>query len=240
MTQLQPQPTTTVERTVSSALEAPLFAGLERRALDLVQDVMRTRRYGTGDVLFREFDPSDAVYVMRSGVVKLSKVDLAGHEKTLTLLRPPSVFGEMGVIGDYPRSASAIAAGPVEVSLIFSDDFERLMTQFPTLALNVNRMLADRLRSMDVESQILSYQDAQGRVAYVLLRLVRDGIASERDGVPLVRLTHQELANLAGTSRETVTRALKTLDHEGVIATKPKEILLADVIGLEEILHDVR
>jgi CRP-like cAMP-binding protein len=94
---------------------------------------------------------------------------------------------------------------------------------------------------MDDEAQILSYKDAQGRVAFVLLRLYRDGVVElSENGEALVRLTHQELANLAGTSRETVTRALKVLENESVLLTRPKEIIVTDIQGLEEILHGIR
>jgi CRP/FNR family transcriptional regulator len=78
-------------------------------------------------------------------------------------------------------------------------------------------------------------------VAFVLLRLYRSGVVElNAKGHASVRLTHQELANLAGTSRETVTRALKVLEQEGVIETKPKEILVTDIQGLEEVLHGIR
>ena len=108
------------------------------------------------------------------------------------------------------------------------------------LAEDLTATLAARLRGMDDESQILSYQDAQGRVAYVLLRLYRGGVIDLDSSHALVRLTHQELANLAGTSRETVTRALKALEAEGVIQTRPKEVFITDPEGLEEILHGIR
>ena len=218
----------------------PLFEGADDRLLDIVADAVQRRRYAPGEVLFREGDMGEAVYLLRRGTVKLSKVDLGGHEKTLALLRPPEFFGEMAPLSDGTRSATAAAADEVVTMLLFGDDFQRLMRDFPRVGLNVNATLARRLRGMDDEAQVLSYQDAQGRVAYVLLRLHRAGVFDVGAAAPLVRLTHQELANMAGTSRETVTRALKSLEAEGVIETRPKEILLTDVHGLEEILHGVR
>lgn len=218
----------------------PLFIGADGRLLDIVADAVQRRSYAAGEVLFREGDAGEAVHLLRSGTVKLSKVDLGGHEKTLALLRPPEFFGEMAPLSESSRSATAVAVDAVETMLLFGDDFHRLMRDFPRVGLNVNATLARRLRGMDDEAQVLSYQDAQGRVAYVLLRLHRAGVVEVGPGAPLVRLTHQELANMAGTSRETVTRALKALEAEGVIETRPKEILLTDTQGLEEILHGVR
>jgi CRP/FNR family transcriptional regulator, cyclic AMP receptor protein len=129
---------------------------------------------------------------------------------------------------------------PTSCYLLFKDDFQRLLAAYPTISLNLTSTLAARLRGMDDEAQVLSYKDAQGRVAYVLLRLYRDGVVDLLDDRACARLTHQDLANLAGTSRETVTRALKSLESEGLIETRPKEVDLLDIEGLEEVLHGVR
>lgn len=239
---MSPSPDPQTRATLLTFLRSvPLFAGADVRVLDIVADAVQRRTFAQGEVLFREGDTGEAVHLLCKGTVKLSKVDLGGHEKTLALLRPPEFFGEMAPLSDSPRSATAVAVDRVETLLLFGDDFHRLMRDHAQIGLNVNSTLARRLRGMDDEAQVLSYQDAQGRVAYVLLQLHKGGVV-ERDGdrPPLVRLTHQELANMAGTSRETVTRALKALEAEGVIATQPKEILLTDTQGLEEILHGVR
>jgi CRP-like cAMP-binding protein len=218
----------------------PLFQGAPRRALEIVAGVVRPRRFPTDTVLFQEGDAGDALYVLSEGLVKLSKVDLGGHEKTLALLQPPEFFGEMALLGEARRSATAITLAPVTAYLLFRDDFQRLLAEYPTISLNLTTTLAERLRGMDDEAQVLSYKDAQGRVAYVLLRLYRAGVIELEGGRALVRLTHQDLANLAGTSRETVTRALKALEAEGVIETRPKEVFIVDPDGLEEVLHGIR
>jgi CRP/FNR family transcriptional regulator, cyclic AMP receptor protein len=219
----------------------PLFRDAPERALAIVAGVVRPRRFEAETVLFQEGDAGDALYVLESGLVKLSKVDLGGHEKTLALLQPPEFFGEMALLGHARRSATAITLAPVTAYLLFRDDFQRLLADYPTISLNLTTTLADRLRGMDDEAQVLSYKDAQGRVSYVLLRLYRAGVVElDGNGRALVRLTHQDLANLAGTSRETVTRALKALESEGVIETRPKEVYLVDPEGLEEVLHGIR
>jgi CRP/FNR family transcriptional regulator, cyclic AMP receptor protein len=218
----------------------PLFQGAPERALEVAASVVRPRTFEDGAVLFREGDVGDALYLLVKGLVKLSKVDLGGHEKTLALLQPPEFFGEMALLGHATRSATALALAQVETLMLFRDDFERLLTAYPTININLTTTLANRLRGMDDEAQVLSYKDAPGRVAYVLLRLYRSGVVSLGGNGALVRLTHQDLANLAGTSRETVTRALKALEEEGVIVTRPKEVRIVDPDGLEEVLHGIR
>ncbi len=218
----------------------PLFLNAPERALDIAAAAVRKRVYEANTTVFQEGDKGEALYILESGLVKLSKIDLGGHEKTLAILQPPAYFGEMALLGETTRSATAITLGEVGAYLLFNDDFRKLIADYPTISLNLNATLAERLRGMDDESQVLSYKDAQGRVAYVLLRLYEGGVVEHEEDRALVRLTHQELANLAGTSRETVTRALKALELEGVIETRPKEVFITDPQGLDEILHGIR
>ncbi len=218
----------------------PLFQNAPERALEIAAAAVRKRVYEPNTTVFQEGDKGEALYILESGLVKLSKVDLGGHEKTLAILQTPAYFGEMALLGESTRSATAVTLGVVNAYLLFNDDFRKLIADYPTISLNLNATLAERLRGMDDESQILSYKDAQGRVAYVLLRLFQGGVVEHDNERALVRLTHQELANLAGTSRETVTRALKALESEGVIETRPKEVFITDPQGLDEILHGIR
>jgi CRP/FNR family transcriptional regulator, cyclic AMP receptor protein len=219
----------------------PLFKGAPERALEVAASVIQPRNYESETVIFQEGDRGEALYILTEGMVKLSKVDLGGYEKTLTILQPPEFFGEMALLGNTTRSATAISLGNIQTYLLFADDFNKLIQTYPTVSLNLTTTLAQRLRGMDDEAQILSYKDAQGRVAFVLLRLYRSGVVElDKNGFAIVKLTHQDLANLAGTSRETVTRALKVLENEGVIETRPKEIIISDVQGLEEVLHGIR
>lgn len=220
--------------------EVPLFRGAPDRAVAIAATAVRRRVYDAGVTVFQEGDKGEALYILGEGLVKLSKIDLGGHEKTLAILQPPEFFGEMALLGETTRSATALTLNRVTAYLLFNDDFRRLMADYPAISLNLTTTLANRLRGMDDESQILSYKDAQGRVAYVLLRLYRGGVVDLDEERALVRLTHQELASLAGTSRETVTRALKALEAEGVIETRPKEVYITDAEALAEILHGVR
>ncbi|MBS3966269.1 MAG: Crp/Fnr family transcriptional regulator [Truepera sp.] len=221
--------------------QVPLFKDVPQRAIDIAAEAMQLRSFEAGSTLFREGDTGEALYILVSGLVKVSKVDLDGHEKTLAIFQSSEVLGEMALLSEDQRSATALALSKVEALVLYRDDFLKLLTNYPIINLNLTSTLAQRLRGMSDEAQVLSYKDAQGRVAYVLLRLYRGGVLEfNKGGQAVVRLTHQELASLAGTSRETVTRALKVLEDEGVIQTRPKEVLISDPDGLEEILHGIR
>ncbi len=221
--------------------QVPLFNGAPQRALEIAAQALQPRTFPPDTVLFQEGDKGEVLYVLNKGIVKLFKIDLEGHEKTLAILKPPEFFGEMALLGEQGRSATALSIRETLVYLLFKDDFQRLIKEYPSISLNVANTLSQRLHGANDEAQVLSYKDAQGRVAYVILRLYWGGLIDFNDeGKALLRLTHQELASLAGTSRETVTRALKALEEERVISTRPKEVLIQDPEGLEEILHGVR
>jgi CRP/FNR family cyclic AMP-dependent transcriptional regulator len=221
--------------------QVPLFQGAPSRALEIAAQALQPRTFAPDTVLFQEGDKGEVLYILKEGIVKLFKIDLEGHEKTLAILKPPEFFGEMALLGEQGRSATALAIRESKIYLLFKDDFQRLIKDYPSISLNVANTLSQRLHGMNDEAQILSYKDAQGRVAYVILRLYWGGLIDFNDqGQALLRLTHQELASLAGTSRETVTRALKALEEEAVIRTRPKEVLIQDPEGLEEILHGIR
>ncbi len=221
--------------------QVPLFKGAPQRALEIAAQSLQPRTFSPDSVFFQEGDQGEVLYILAGGMVKLYKIDLEGHEKTLAILKPPEFFGEMALLGEQGRSATALAVRETLVYLLFKDDFQRLLKDYPSVSLNVANTLSRRLSGMIDEAQVLSYKDAQGRVAYVILRLYWGGLIDFNDaGNAVLRLTHQELASLAGTSRETVTRALKALEEENVISTRPKEVLIRDPEGLEEILHGVR
>ena len=221
--------------------QVPLFNGAPQRALTIAAQALQPRTFPPDTVLFQEGDQGEVLYILNKGIVKLFKIDLEGHEKTLAILKPPEFFGEMALLGEQGRSATALSIRETLVYLLFKDDFQRLLKEYPSISMNVANTLSQRLYGANDEAQILSYKDAQGRVAYVILRLYWGGLIDFNDeGKAMLRLTHQELASLAGTSRETVTRALKALEEERVISTRPKEVLIQDPEGLEEILHGVR
>ena len=221
--------------------QVPLFNGAPQRALTIAAQALQPRTFPPDTVLFQEGDQGEVLYILNRGIVKLFKIDLEGHEKTLAILKPPEFFGEMALLGEQGRSATALSIRETLVYLLFKDDFQRLLKEYPSISMNVANTLSQRLHGANDEAQVLSYKDAQGRVAYVILRLYWGGLIDFNDeGKAMLRLTHQELASLAGTSRETVTRALKALEEERVISTRPKEVLIQDPEGLEEILHGVR
>lgn len=190
----------------------------------------RARRYATGEALFIERDPADAVLVLRSGRVKLSCVTDAGREAVLGIREPGDLIGEMSAIDDAPHMATARALEPVEVLAVSSDAFVAFLERTPGVALVLVRMLNRRLRDADRKRTEFVAQDTVGRVCSRLVELADRFGEDDGDGVHIdLTITQEELAGWTGSSREAVIRALRTLRELGWIATRRRGITLLDV-----------
>ena len=155
--------------------------GAPQRALEIAAQALQPRTFAPDTVLFQEGDKGEVLYILNKGIVKLFKIDLEGHEKTLAILKPPEFFGEMALLGEQGRSATALSIRETLVYLLFKDDFQRLIKEYPSISLNVANTLSQRLYGANDEAQVLSYKDAQGRVAYVILRLYWGGLIDFND-----------------------------------------------------------
>ena len=194
------------------------FSGLEPHELEQVAQVAVPRSFGRGDVIFREGDRADTCYVVRSGSVSIRREHMDGRTLALSELRSGAIFGELSMFGPETRSATAEALEPTALVAILSGDFRRVIRSSPDIALKMLEALANRVRRANERLLQQSFQTVAGRVASTLLTQV---IARQAEGAPatqvLVRATQAEIAQLAGTSRESASRFLATLAREGVV-----------------------
>lgn len=193
----------------------PLFADLDEQDLETLANAKMTRRFQRNAIVLHEGDQSNALYIIDSGQVKVSRINEEGKEVVLCILSEGDHFGEMSLIDDQPRSASVITKTSCEFSLIRKQDFEKLLLQKPELALAMMRSLCYRLRLADRSIESLALMDVYGRIARLLL-----DSASEQDGKLVVpgKLTHKEIAQMVGSSREMVSRIFKDLTDGGYIS----------------------
>lgn len=225
-------------RTPGDTLEAlrqvALFSALDEEALTSIAQVTTQREVPRGEILFFEHDPGDALYMIRTGAIKIYRVGEDGREKTLTLLEPGSAFGEMALLDDEPRSAVAQALESSRLLVLSRDDFRRVLSERPAMAQAVIRELSRRLRRTNAQLMDLVFRDVRTRVGKVLLELADRYGEPHDNGVRIeLKLTHQELANLVGTSRESVTRVLAELQDERIIGFDGRTLLLLDSQRLE-------
>jgi CRP/FNR family cyclic AMP-dependent transcriptional regulator len=206
----------------------PLFNDLAEAELARFGEVLREREYPKNSVILFEDDPGDALYVVRAGQVKVVLIGEDGREVILSVLTDGDFFGEMSLIDDEPRSAHVIAMKDSQLLVLRREDFQAQLEVQPKIALKLLRVLVQRLRRADEKIGGLVLLDVNGRVARLLLDLADEG------GGPKItrRLTHHTIAQMIGSSRETVSRAMRDLVARGLIEVTRREISIKDRDGL--------
>ena len=206
----------------------PLFQGLPEAEVIPFGDLMRERSYPKGSVILFEDDPGDALYVVAKGQVKVVLIGEDGREVILSVLGEGTFFGEMALLDDEPRSAHVIAMEDSTVLALRREDFRARLRNSPEVAIALLRELSRRLRRADDQIGSLVLLDVNGRVAELLVRL-----ADEEGGDRITRkLTHATIAQMIGSSRETVSRTMRELQDRGLVAVTRQEITLTDRPGL--------
>jgi CRP-like cAMP-binding protein len=203
----------------------PLFSSVGDEDLESIASLLIERKFPKNKTIVEEGLPGDYMYVIREGRVKVTKLSGDGREKILEMLESGSFFGEMSLLDSAPRSASVKALTEVRILALARNDFLTVLRRSPDLALAVITELTQRLRQQDEQASSLSFQRVKERTQGLLLRLAREESAVPgRLSTPV--LTHQQIADMIGTSRETVTRAVKGLKEEGWLEQEGKHYLV--------------
>jgi CRP-like cAMP-binding protein len=207
----------------------PIFAELEEKDLLRVVKLGTSQKYKKGNIVVLEQESGAALFVIISGKVKVVRMDEDGREVILSMFGPGEFFGEMSLLDGLARSASVVATVKSELFMIHRRDFLELLNEFPTVTISLLAELAMRLRKADMQIKSLSLKDAEGRVANVMLILADDvGIFRkgkvEIDDLPL----QQDIANMAGTSRETVSRMIHLFIESGEVQIKGNKLIIND------------
>jgi CRP/FNR family cyclic AMP-dependent transcriptional regulator len=203
----------------------PLFQGLPEELLQQVARASMMRRIPRGQAVVLAGERTDYVYFVLTGNLKVVVSDEDGREVILSILGQGELFGEMGVFGEHPRSASVVAVVPSDLVMIAKSDFRDLMRDSFDIAWRMMCNLADRLRNADRKIESLALMDVYGRVARLLLEM-----SEEVDGTTLVvrKITKQDIAKMIGASREMVSRVMKDLSAQGLIDETERGIVLTD------------
>jgi CRP-like cAMP-binding protein len=217
--------TLTREEARESLRAIPLFAQASDEDLDSLATHLIERRYSKNTTIVEEGLPGDYMYVIREGRVKVSKASEDGREKIMNFFEGGDFFGEMALLDRQPRSASVKTLGPVRLLALSRRDFLDMLRRSSDLALCVIQELSRRLRDTGEQASSMSFQKVQERTRGLFERIARQ--EGERSDVRLTpALTHQQIADMIGTSRETVTRAVKQLKHDGWLSQQGKRYVI--------------
>ncbi len=211
--------TATTQETVSLLGRVPVFEQLAPEDLERVAGVTVPRRFEPRQVVFREGDDSDTCYVVRSGHARAVREHGDGRQITLATFGSGDIFGELAMFDAERRSATVEAVDDLEAVAILGTDMRHLMRRHPDIAIKLVIALGRRLREANERLARQSFQTVQSRVATVLADLVLQTQAegSDADGDVLLVATQAEVAQLAGSSRESASRFLAVLERAGII-----------------------
>jgi CRP/FNR family cyclic AMP-dependent transcriptional regulator len=203
----------------------PLFSRVSDSDLEDIASHLIERRFPKNSTVVEEGLPGDYMYVIREGRVKVTKASDDGREKIMNFLESGSFFGDMALLANDVRSASVKTLESARLLALSRRDFIDLLRQSPDLALAVIEELTNRLRETNEQASSLSFQGVKERTRGLFQRISRSdaGLTGERR---TPALTHQQIADMIGTSRETVTRAIKQLKDDGWLAQEGKRYLI--------------
>ena len=210
--------------------KAPLFSALDDAAAHELRQSMVSLKLNKGQVLFKEGQEGDRLYVIVHGKIKLGTQSNDGRENLLSILGPGEMFGELSLFDPEPRTSTATAVTDVRLVSLAHDAVIGLITSNPQTSLELLRRLAQRLRKSNEILADLVFADVPGRVAKAIIDLgERFGVQKE-DGLHVNHdLTQEELAQLVGASRETVNKALADFAARGWVKLEPRAVLVIDV-----------
>jgi CRP/FNR family transcriptional regulator len=223
----------TTEEAVALLHGVGVFETLAEPDLRQIAQVAVPRAFEPGEVIFREGDSSDTCYVIRSGHARATREHADGRTITLAHFGPGDIFGELAIFDDEKRSATLEALDELQTIAISGPDFRRLLEEHASMAVKLAVSLGRRLREANERLTRQSFQTVQSRVATVLGDLVEDARkegAGERD--VLVTITQADIAQLAGSSRESASRFLAVLERAGVITQGRGRIVVNDPAAL--------
>lgn len=213
-----------VESDTEALQRIPLFAGLSEEQLAALAAEAIHHRYERGEIVFHRGDAGDRAFIILSGAVDLVIESADGRELILSRLAAGEHFGEMALLDDLSRSATARAAAPAELMAVLRQTFLRALHGESEMGQRIIRSLVQRLRAADEKLEAFAYLDAEGRVARVVLDLLRD----ER-----VQASHEELAHMAATSRQTTTRVLGDWEEAGYVTLSRRGLAVKDMDALQ-------
>ena len=194
----------------------PLFADLDDDSLEELDRSLTIKRYRKNNLIIFEDDRGLNLFVLRKGRVKISRISEEGGEVILAILGEGEFFGELSVIDGLSRSATVTALDDVELLVMKREEFIAALERYPQVSLFLLKELAGRIRKSDAQIKSLSLSNAKGRVATTLIRLAEDIGRMKGGKVVIPELPLQrDLANIAGTSRETISRVITALEKEG-------------------------
>ena len=213
------------------------FSSLEQDELDEVEEIMRLRNYNRGEIIFFEGEEGDGLFLLKSGKVKLTKMVESGEEQILTIIKPGNIFAEVVLFGNANYPATATALEDSKIYLIRSQDMTKLIKDKPSIAVKLLDVMSKRLRRAQKLVRDMGLKDTTRRTASLLIYLAEEHGVEKNNKVRIdIKLTQKELANMIGTTRETISRVLNKFKDAGIVSTAQRKMIINDLNSLKDFI----
>ncbi len=214
-----------------------LFQGLNKESMEKLNKITSMKEFPKNQPIYFANEPSDAIFFLKKGRVKLTRTSPDGKEMILTLVNPGEVFGELGFVDDGERTDYAIALDECLICAISKDDFRKFVEENPELNRRITKLIGFKLRKFSERIEELVFKDAQQRVISFLFSLA-DNYGKHIGDEIVVKpfLTHQDIAELTACSRQTVNSILTDLREQGYIKFDRRKLIIQNKYKLEEFL----
>ncbi|MBI5200089.1 MAG: Crp/Fnr family transcriptional regulator [Elusimicrobia bacterium] len=218
---------------------SPLLRSLPPAALRRVLKFARWREFPAGMDVFTKYDQASHLFIIGRGRVKIFSASAGKKRKTFAYLGVGKFFGEMALLEGRERSASAQAVEDTQLLLIHKRDFKAMLLEDSKLAVTLLHVLSDRLRRANEEIEGLMFRNVLGRVSKTLITLAEQSGKRWRGGMLIGgKFTHQELADLVGTTREPLSRALAALRRADLVEVRHGQLFLRDPRKMRDLVGD--
>lgn len=217
--------------------EVALFAGLSEADMQAIGHATTMTRCVRGQQILSPDDPPDRIHIVKQGRVRVYRMTPDGKQLTLDIHEKGTILGDMELLGqDRIPEAYAEAIDEGVICTITPDELRRLIERYPTIGVNLIRHLSRRLQAAERELEAMAYQRVDQRLARKLVDLGRRfGVRTERGTLIQARLTQQELAEMIGTTRETLAHTLGDFRRRGLLSTERHQVVIRDAERLAEI-----
>ncbi len=217
----------------------PLFSTLGEADLTRLADRVKRRTFASGATLFHQDMPGMVLYIIETGSVRIFSIGRTGQELTFDIFGAGEIFGELSLLDDKHHSASAITLSETTVWLLPKSDLDELLEKNLLFTRALIRILVNRIRIRAVHAEVMTFQNVQGRLAYILLYLAERHGRTTANGVEVnIPLTQVELAALVGATRESVYKSLATLRSQKMVTVEGLFLTITNPAGLQRLIQD--
>jgi len=211
----------------------PLFTALPDDELRAVERNSLARKFERNSPIYLPIDSAESVFLLVKGRAKICHLTPEGKQSILAFIEPGEIFGELSILAEGKREEHAEAIEPTTVVKISGDTIRGLMERYSRISLGITKLIGIRRKRIERRLKNLLFLSNRERLTHLILELMEQYGEPTKDGIRLrIRLSHQELANVIGSTRETVTVVLGELQSEGLVAVGRRKIVIQDPDGL--------